>query len=169
MINKELKSIGVFCGSCMGTHPVYAQKAGELGTLIASQNMRLVYGGGAVGLMSTLADAVLEGRGTVIGVLPHFLDKKEIAHSHITEMLRVNSMSERKDKIIELSDAFIALAGGYGTCDELFEVLVGLQLGLHRKPIGILNTNGFYDPLFQQLSRMKDEGFLNKNHHQMLV
>lgn len=169
MINKSLQSVGIFCGSRKGNSPIYEQTAIELGEIIAKKNMQLVYGGGGKGLMQSVADSVLQHNGIVIGVLPHFLDKKELGHDGITEMIMVNSMSERKEKMAELSDAFIALPGGYGTLDELFEMLTYSQLTLHEKPVGILNTNHFYSPLIEQLERMQKNGFLHENHLQMLV
>ncbi len=169
MTNKLLQSVGIFCGSCKGNSPIYEQAATELGKIIAKKNIQLVYGGGGIGLMQSVADSVLQYDGIVIGVIPHFLDKKELGHDGITEMIMVNSMSERKEKMAELSDAFIALPGGYGTLDELFEMLTYSQLTLHEKPIGILNINHFYDPLIEQLKRMQEDGFLHENHQQMLI
>ena len=168
MTNK-LKSIGIFCGSRKGTHPAYEQAAIELGKAMADQNINLVYGGGGIGLMRSVADGVLQKDGIVIGVLPHFLDEQELGHNGITEMIMVHSMSERKEKMAELSDAFIALPGGYGTLDELFEMLVYSQLNLHEKPVGVLNTNHFYNPMIEQLERMRKDGFLHEKHHQMLI
>lgn len=169
MMTNKITSIGIFCGSRKGDIPVYEQAAIELGKIMAAKNMQLIYGGGGIGLMQSVADAVLENNGIVIGVLPHFLDKKELGHNGITEMIMVNSMSERKEKMAELSDAFIALPGGYGTLDELFEMLTYSQLTLHEKPIGILNTNHFYDPLIAQLDRMRKDGFLHEVHQKMLI
>ena len=169
MTNKPIQSIGLFCGSRKGNVPIYEHAAIELGRIIAKKNIQLVYGGGGIGLMQSVADAVLQYGGVVIGVLPHFFDKHEVAHQQITEMILVNSMSERKEKMAELSDAFIALPGGYGTLDELFEMLVYSQLSLHDKPVGILNTNQFFNPTLQQLELMQKEGFLNDFHQQMLL
>lgn len=169
MTNKSLQSVGIFCGSRKGNSPIYEEAAIELGNIIAKKNIQLVYGGGGIGLMQSVADSVLQHNGIVIGILPHFLDKKELGHDGITEMIMVNSMSERKERMAELSDAFIALPGGYGTLDELFEMLVYSQLTLHEKPIGILNTNHFYSPLIEQLERMQKDKFLHENHLQMLV
>lgn len=169
MINKKLQSVGIFCGSRKGNASIYEQASIELGKIIAEKNIQLVYGGGGIGLMQSVADAVLQYNGIVIGVLPHFLDKKELGHDGITEMIMVGSMSERKERMAELSDAFIALPGGYGTLDELFEMLTYSQLTLHEKPIGILNTNHFYDPLIEQLKRMQEEEFLHEGHLQILI
>ncbi|MDR1182656.1 MAG: TIGR00730 family Rossman fold protein, partial [Bacteroidales bacterium] len=156
----KIKHVGVFCGSCSGNVPIYEEAAYELGKTLALEHINLIYGGGGIGLMRTVADAVLQHGGSVTGILPRFFDSNAVGHKTITEMIIVNSMSERKEKIIALSDAFIALPGGYGTLDELFEVLVYSQLNLHRKAVGILNTNHFYDPLLQQLARMQEDGFL---------
>jgi uncharacterized protein (TIGR00730 family) len=136
---------------------------------LALGNIQLIYGGGGIGLMKTIADTVLQHGGTVIGVLPIFFDDPEIAHKNITEMIIVNSMSERKEKMVKLSDAFIVLPGGYGTLDELFEVLVYSQLNIHNKAIGILNTNHFYDPLLCLLDRMQEDDFIHIIHRNMLI
>ena len=169
MTNKKIQSIGLFCGSRKGNSPAYEQDAIELGKLMAEKNIQLVYGGGGIGLMQSAADAVLQHGGMVIGVLPRFFDEHEVGHEHISEMIMVDSMSERKVKMAELSGAFIALPGGYGTMDELFEMLVNSQLSLHDKPVGVLNTNHFFDATLQQLEHMKNEGFLNDFHQQMLI
>ncbi|MDR0368644.1 MAG: TIGR00730 family Rossman fold protein [Bacteroidales bacterium] len=169
MMTNKLKSVGIFCGSRKGNNSTFEQAATELGKIMAAENIRLVYGGGGIGLMQSIADAVLENNGMVTGVLPHFLDKQELGHSGVTEMIMVSSMGERKEKMAELSDAFIALPGGFGTLDELFEMLTYSQLTLHNKPIGILNTNRFYDPLIQQIERMQKDGFLHEKHQQMLI
>ncbi len=165
----HIKSINVFCGSRMGNSFIYEAAAKELGKILAFKNIKLIYGGGGIGLMRAVADSVIQHKGEVVGVLPHFFDKHEVAHENVTEMIIVDSMSERKEKMAELSDAFIALPGGYGTLDELFEVLVYSQLSIHKKPVGILNTNGFYDALLQQLDRMRQEGFLYDIHQKMLI
>jgi uncharacterized protein (TIGR00730 family) len=170
-MNKEnkIKHVGIFCGSRSGNVPNYQEAARELGKLLALEGIDLIYGGGGIGLMRIVADAVLQEEGNVIGVLPHFFNSQEVAHDNITEMVMVNSMNERKEKIATLSDAFIALPGGYGTLDELFEVLVYSQLSLHHKAVGILNTNHFYDPLLQLLENMQEEGFLYTVHRNMLL
>jgi len=165
---KNMKSIAVFCGSRKGNNPVYEQDTYDLGKRLAEANITLVYGGGGIGLMNVLANAVLEHGGKVIGVIPHFFNEKEVAHSAISEMICVESMSDRKTKIAAISDGFIALPGGIGTLDELFEMLVYSQLNLHNKPVGILNTNRFYNPLLSQLKKMKSEDFLYDIHHDML-
>ena len=137
-----MKSVTVFCGSSMGTDPIYKSQAFLLGKTLAQQNIKLIYGGAKVGLMGAVADGALSENGKVIGVLPHFLGTKEIAHESLTELIRVESMHERKTKMSELSEGVIALPGGFGTLEELFEMLTWGQLGLHQKPIGILNKIG---------------------------
>ena len=165
-----MKSIAVFCGSSGGRDPVYAAAAAALGTGLAREGIRLVYGGAQVGLMGVLADAVLQGGGKVTGIIPAFLGEKEIAHKGLTELLMVQSMHERKYRMQELADGIIALPGGYGTLDELFEMLTWAQLGLHRKPIGLLNTAGFYDPLLSMIDHMRAQGFLQAiNQDRVLV
>ncbi|MDR0603050.1 MAG: TIGR00730 family Rossman fold protein [Bacteroidales bacterium] len=170
-MNKQdsIRRVSVFCGSCIGNIPAYEEAAKELGKLLALEDINLIYGGGGIGLMRTVADAVLQYGGTVTGVLPCFFDRNEVAHNNITEMIIVRSMGERKEKMAELSDAFIILPGGYGTMDELFEVAVYSQLGLQSKTVAILNTNHFYDPLFCQLDRMQEDGFLYPVHRNILI
>ena len=155
-----MDNIVVYCGSNLGATPAYAEAARELGSIMAGRGRRLVYGGGRIGLMGTLADAVLQGGGEVIGVIPTFLREKEVAHQGLTELIETADMPARKNKMIELGDAFIALAGGIGTFEELFEVLSLAQLKQHRKPIGLLNTAGFYDPLLALLEQPVQQGFM---------
>jgi hypothetical protein len=155
-----LKSLTVFCGSNTGNHPDYIAKAEELGRLLVEKNIKLVYGGGKVGLMGKIADAVLEAGGEVVGIIPNFLARKEVAHDELTQMIRVGSMHERKMKMNELCDGFIAMPGGFGTLEELFEVITWSQLGLHGKPVGILNVAGFYDHLFGLLDHMVEAKLL---------
>ena len=164
-----MKSIAVFCGSRLGENPVYKDITYQLGKLLAQENITLVYGSGGIGLMGVLADAVLEHRGKVIGVIPRFFNEKEVGHDKISETIWVESLSERKTKIAAIADGFITLPGGFGSLDELFEVLVYSQLNLHSKPVGILNINHFYDPLLFQLEKMKNEGFLYDIHQNMLL
>ncbi|MDO1444989.1 TIGR00730 family Rossman fold protein [Rhodocytophaga aerolata] len=164
-----MKSVCVFCGSSMGNSPLYAGAAYELGRLLAENNIRLIYGGAKVGLMGKVADGVLKQGGKVTGVLPTFLAGKEIAHASLTELILVESMHERKMKMSELADGFIALPGGMGTMEELCEILTWSQLGLHGKPAGVLNVNGYYDFLLQLFQKMVEEGFLREKHHQMLL
>ena len=164
-----MKAIAVYCGSSEGASPVYREAAVRLGHALAEREMTLVYGGADVGLMGAVADAVLERDGKVIGVLPHFLRQREIAHNGLTELIVVDSMHERKAKMAELADGFIALPGGPGTMEEYFEVFTWGQLGLHRKPCGLLNVRGYYDPLLALFDKMEREGFMRPQYRQMIL
>ncbi len=164
-----MKYICVFCGSSSGFSNGYSENARRLGQILVSEKYHLVYGGGSVGLMGILADTVLSKGGQVTGVIPHFLVEKEVDHKGITKMITVNSMHERKQKMAELSDAFIAMPGGFGTFEELFEVLTWSQLGLLEKPIGLLNVDGFYDSLVSMLNTMVSGGFLKIENREMLI
>jgi uncharacterized protein (TIGR00730 family) len=152
--------ICVFCGSSSGTNPVYSHTAKELGIRIAQANHSLVYGGGNIGLMGIVADAVLENKGQVIGVIPRFLMDREVGHAGLTSLEVVTSMHERKKRMADLADAIVAIPGGWGTLEELAEILTWKQLGLISQPVGLLNVNGFFDPLLDQMERMVREGFL---------
>ncbi|MCK7612799.1 TIGR00730 family Rossman fold protein [Roseibium sediminicola] len=154
-----MKAICVFCGSSYGTRETYADAARATGRVIAEQGYTLVYGGAKVGLMGTVADAALEAGGKVIGVLPRALEDKEIGHQGLTELHLVGSMHERKAKMADLSDAFIALPGGVGTLEEIFEVWTWGQLGYHQKPCGFLNIDGYYDDLIRFLDHQTEQGF----------
>jgi len=167
--NLYMNSICVFCGSSMGNKPEYRQAAVELGRVLLERKIRLVYGGANVGLMQVLADTVLKGGGEVIGIMPQLLIDKEVAHSGLTKMITVSSMSERKSLMVELSDAFIAMPGGFGTLDELAEVITYNQLRLTDKPIGILNIAGFFNPLLSFFDHITEEGFLRHEHRHNLV
>lgn len=164
-----MKRLTVFCGSSDGNDPIYKEYATGLGQALAKQNIGLVYGGAKVGLMGAVADGCLKEGGAVIGVLPKFLSAKEIAHQGLTELILVESMHARKTKMNELCDGVIALPGGFGTMEELFEMLTWAQLGLHGKPIGLLNVNGFYDHLILMIQGMVDHGFLKGINQQMLL
>ncbi len=164
-----MKRITVFCGSSFGTDEIYKEKATLLGKTLAKENIELVYGGANVGLMGAVADGALSENGTVIGVLPNFLRSKEIAHLGLTELILVESMHERKTKMNDLSDGVIALPGGFGTLEELFEMLTWAQLGLHKKPIAVLNINGFYDSLIQLTETMVEKGLLKDVNQKMLL
>jgi uncharacterized protein (TIGR00730 family) len=164
-----MKSITVFCGSSFGYDDIFTLQARALGQALAKQGIDLVYGGAKVGLMGAVADGALEARGTVTGVLPHFLRSKEIAHEGLTKLILVDSMHERKTKMHELCEGVIALPGGFGTMEELFEMLTWAQLGLHKKPIGLLNVNGFYDPLVTLSETMVEKGFLKEIYQKMLL
>lgn len=153
--------IAVFCGANSGKDPAILAAAKEMAQAIAEAGMGVVYGGGQVGLMGAVADAALAAHGEVIGVIPGFMVEKELAHRGLTHLHVVRDMHERKMRMHELSQAVVALPGGFGTMDELFELLTWRQLGLHAKPIGLLNVNGFYEPLLAQAERMDRDGFLH--------
>ena len=163
------KSISVFCGLRNGTHPTHLENARILGETLAENNITLIYGGASVGTMGTLADAALNKSGKVIGIMPTFLIDREIKHHNLTEFHAVDSMSQRKDKLIELADAFIILPGGCGTLEEFSDVFSRLHLGLHTKPIGILNTDNYYGYLLAQLSQMVQEGFLPEETYSKII
>jgi len=164
-----MKRISVFCGSSSGYEAIYAEQARLLGQTLAQQNIVLVYGGARVGLMGALADGALGAGGKVIGVIPRFLQSKEIAHEGLTQLILVDSMHERKTRMNELSDGVIAMPGGFGTLEEFFEMLTWAQLGLHKKPMAILNINGFYDGLLLLIRKMVDQGFLKEINQKMLL
>jgi uncharacterized protein (TIGR00730 family) len=164
-----MKRITVFCGSSAGIDSTFMSQAALLGQALATHKIELVYGGANVGLMGAVADGVLNGGGTVIGVIPDFLRSKEIAHNGLTELIVVDSMHERKTKMNDLCDGVITLPGGFGTLEEFFEMLTWAQLGLHKKPIAVLNTNGFYDALIVLLETMVKKGFLKEVNYQMLL
>lgn len=155
-----MNAVCIFCGSHAGANPAYAQAARETGRLLAQRGLVLVYGGGSIGLMGISADAVLAAGGQVTGVIPDFLDKKEVGHKLIQQQIIVGSMHERKQRMADLSDAFLALPGGMGTLDELCEIITWSQLGLHRKPIALLNVAGYFDFFLQFLDRGVAEGFI---------
>ncbi len=157
-----MKSIVVFCGSSEGYHESYREAAYGLGAMLAARNIRIIYGGAKVGLMGALAEAALDNGGEIIGVIPSFLRTTEVAHEGLTRLITVDTMHERKLKMHELSDGVITLPGGWGTMEELFEMLTWSQLGLHSKPIGLLNVNGYYDALKALTDNMVTEGFLNE-------
>ena len=159
-----MKRVCVFCGSSTGMRAAYADAARELAALLVRRGIGLVYGGGQVGLMGVLADTVLEHGGEVIGVIPRPLASRELAHPGLTEMRMVDSMHERKATMASLVDGFVALPGGLGTFEETLEVLTWAQLGIHRKPVGILNTEGYYDGLIQLLSHAVREGFVRREY-----
>jgi uncharacterized protein (TIGR00730 family) len=162
-------SIVVFCGSNTGKNEIYCKAAYETGKVLAEQNISIVYGGARIGVMGALATGALEHNGEVCGVIPRFLKTKEVAHENLTKLLEVETMHERKLKMHELSDGIIALPGGWGTMEELFEMMTWAQLGLHPKPIGILNINGFYNPLLEMIEKMLDEGFIKPAQKEMIL
>ncbi len=157
-----MKSICVYCGSNFNGDPILQKAIEDLAFILADQQITLVYGGGSVGVMGVLANKVLEQQGQVIGVIPQFLMDKEVGHKGLTQLVVTENMHQRKQKMADLCDGFIILPGGFGTLEEFFEVLTWLQLGLHAKPIGVLNVNGFYDPLFQQMDVMVQHRFLKQ-------
>jgi uncharacterized protein (TIGR00730 family) len=164
-----MRKICVFCGSSTGADAAYGEAAHALGRLLAAEHIGLVYGGARVGLMGRVADAVLAGGGTAVGVLPAFLQRKEVAHVALTELIIVSSMHERKARMAELADGFIALPGGMGTLEEFCEIITWAQLGLHEKPCGLLNVQGYYEPLLNFVNRMAAEGFIRESHKGLVL
>lgn len=164
-----MKTVCVFCGSATGASPAYAVAARELGRALAGRNLGLVYGGGRVGLMGEVATATLAAGGKVLGVIPHALSHKEVALAECTELVVVDTMHARKSLMADRADGFIALPGGYGTCDELFEILTWAQLGIHAKPVGLLNVNGFFTALLGWLDHIVAEGLLKPKHRDLLL
>jgi uncharacterized protein (TIGR00730 family) len=164
-----MRRICVFCGSKTGDSPRHTAAAHDLAMALVRRRLALVYGGGNIGLMGVLADAVLAAGGSVIGVIPRFMVLRELAHQGLTELHLVDSMHERKALMAEHADGFIALPGGFGTADELFEMLTWRQLHLHDKPIGLLNVGGYFNPLLSWLDVMVDEGFLKRSNRELLI
>lgn len=165
----QLRGVAVYCGSNHGTEPDYAEVAERLGTLLAQRGIHLVYGGGKVGLMGVVADAVLAGGGSVTGVIPQHLWDKEVGHDGLTELLIVDSMHERKLAMADRADAFIALPGGVGTFEELFEAITWTQLGIQEKPVGLLDVAGFYRPLLDFLDQTVQRGFVREAHRRAVL
>ncbi|NTV07448.1 MAG: TIGR00730 family Rossman fold protein, partial [Chlorobium limicola] len=164
-----MKSICVYCGSSPGILPEYAAAATQFGRLLALRGIELVFGGGNVGLMGAVADGALDAGGRVTGVIPRRLQEKEVAHKNLTELHCVSSMHERKTMMADLSDAFVALPGGIGTLEEIFEVYTWTQLGFHRKPCAFLNVAGFYSGLFSFLEFMVEQRFVKDEHYRSLI
>ncbi|GAA5785852.1 putative cytokinin riboside 5'-monophosphate phosphoribohydrolase [Chitiniphilus shinanonensis] len=164
-----MQKVVVFCGARHGADPIFTQAAQALGTALAASGRTLVYGGGHVGLMGVLADAVLDAGGQAIGVIPHFMVERELAHGGLTELVVVDSMHTRKARMAELGDAFVAMPGGFGTLDELFEILTWAQIGLHGKPVGLLNTGGYFDSLLDFMRNAASQGFVNPAEVERLV
>lgn len=165
----NLKKICVFCGSSSGNDLAITEAAEKLGKIFATRNITLVYGAAKIGVMGTIAKSVLDNNGKVIGIIPEFLKMKEVVHLGLTELVTTQNMHERKLKMQEASDGFIALPGGMGTLEELFEIITWLQLGLHKKPIGLLNVNGFYNDLINLLENMVRKGFLSMDNYNLLL
>ena len=164
-----MKRVCVFCGSNAGAKPAYQQSAVSLGAALASTGLGLVYGGSSIGLMRAVADAVLDAGGEVIGVMPQALANREQAYSRLRDLRLVNSMHERKAQMATLADAFVALPGGLGTLDEIFEMLSWAQLGIHGKPCGFLDVDGFYQPLLRFLDHATSEQFIRPHHRAMIL
>lgn len=165
----SMKSIVVYCGSNPGKKPIYAQTAYALGQHLALNGINVVYGGGNMGLMGRVADGALEEGGTVMGIIPNFLAKLEVSHKTLTELEFVDTMHERKARMVALSDGIIVMPGGYGTMDELFEILAWSQLRLFHGPVGVLNTNGFYNHLIAHSNKMVEEGFLRPENRDLML
>lgn len=163
------KRLCVFCGSQKGTNPAFANEAAQLGRAMVGRGVELVFGAGHIGLMGVVADAVLEAGGRAIGVIPQGLVDRELAHQGLTKLHIVKSMHERKALMADLSDAFVAIPGGYGTADELFEILTWKQLKIHAKPIGLLNTAGYFDPLLEWIARSIENGFVKEKYRDFLI
>lgn len=161
--------IAVFCGSSVGFNSIYANEAIRVGESFSKNNIGLVFGGGKIGLMGIIADTILKNNGEVIGVIPNMLKHEEVVHNGISKLIVTKKMSKRKVKISKLVDGYIALAGGFGTLDEIFEALTLGQLGIENKPVGILNTNGYFNHTLQQLDLMVKEGFLRLSNRNMLL
>jgi uncharacterized protein (TIGR00730 family) len=165
----NFRRLCVFCGSNLGINPLYRQAAEQLGTVLASRGLELVYGGGNIGLMGVLADTVLAAGGRVTGVIPEALMARELGHRDLTNLRVVKSMHERKALMADLSDAFIAMPGGFGTFEEFCEIVTWSQLGLHQKPCGLFNVNDFFSPLLQLFDQAVAEGFLSEQNRQLVI
>jgi uncharacterized protein (TIGR00730 family) len=168
-MNNPIRTLCVYCGSSTGHDPAYGHAARALGRQMAERGLSLVYGGGHVGLMGMIADAIMDAGGKVTGVIPAALMDAEVGHDRLTRLHVVKDMHERKAMMADLADGFIALPGGIGTLEELFEVMTWLQLGYHAKPVGLLNTLGFYDELLAFLDKQRDTGFLRAEHRALLI
>ncbi len=164
-----MKAILVYCGANSGNKPIYKETAKNLGLMFVKKGIRLIYGGGSLGLMGEISTTVMENGGESTGIIPHFLDKLDVGNPNLTEVIKVETMHQRKALMEELCDAIITIPGGYGSMDELFEIMSWSQLGLHNKPVGLLNVNHFYDHLIQQLDVMVEEGFLRAENRALLI
>ncbi len=164
-----MKQVCIFCGSYSGAQPLYMRAAHDIGASLAKRNIGLIYGGGRVGLMGAIADGTLAGGGQVTGIIPQSLVDRELAHTGLSALHVVTSMHERKAMMAQLADAFIALPGGYGTMDELFEIITWAQLGFHHKPIAMLNLGGYFDPLLTFIEHMSTEGFIKPEHRSVVL
>ena len=166
---KMINSIAVYCGSSDRVHPEFLEAAYKMGSAIARRGIRLVYGAGCTGLMGTLADGALNAKGEVIGVIPTIFNTPQLAHNNLTQLILVDSMHQRKFQVAEMADAFIALPGGFGTFEELFEILTWSQVGLHDKPIGLLNSRHYFDPLFALIQHAEIEGMIYAEHQELFT
>lgn len=164
-----VKTLVVYCGSSDDVPPVYLEAARAMGTALVQRGLTLVFGGGRTGLMGAVADAALATGGRVVGILPRQFDTPVLAHGGLSEMVLVDSMHERKARMAETGDAFVALPGGFGTLEELFEILTWAQIGMHRKPVGVLNVQGYYDPLLAMIERARQQGFIYAEHRNLIV
>lgn len=166
---RTITSCAVYCGSSTGNNPAFTEATIELGTIMAAQGIELIYGGGAVGLMGLIADTVMDAGGTVTGIIPTGLFPREVAHAGITDLIEVATMHERKKMMFDRSDAFIALPGGFGTLEELTEVATWAQIGIHAKPIGVLNLDGYYDHFLAFLDRAITDGLLKESNRSFIL
>ncbi len=164
-----IQSLAVFCGSKKGTNLLYTEHAAQLGKLLAENDIRVIYGGGSAGIMGTIADSAMANGGKVTGIIPKILIEWEVQHHHITELIVSDDMHIRKKTLYELCDAAIILPGGFGTLDELFEIVTWNQLSIHNKPVFILNTDGFYEHLILHIQKMRDEGFLYEKANKQII
>ena len=164
-----MNKVVVFCGSSLGFNPVYKQAAIELGNYFVKNNIGLVYGGGKIGMMGVVSDTILDQNGVVIGVIPKLLEKEEVVHAGVEEMIVCKKMSERKVIMSKLVDGYITLPGGFGTLDELFEALTLSQLNIEQKPVGLLNINGFFDAVLLQIDKMVEEGYVKPENKKLLI
>jgi len=165
----SIQNICIYCGSSDQTKAEYLQAAGDMGAALVERGLRLIYGGGSTGMMGALADAVLENGGEVIGIIPKIFETPELLHTGLTELLVVGDINSRKTRMAEMSDAFVALPGGFGTFDELFEILTWSQIGLHKSPIGVLNTLDYFTPLLALIEHARQEGFIYNEHIDLLI
>jgi len=165
----NIRSICVYCGSNPGNKPAFIEASRDFARLLAGKGMRLVYGGASIGLMGAVADAALEAGGEVVGIIPQALVDREVAHHGLTELIITDSMHQRKARMAELADAFVALPGGVGTLEEIFEIWTWSQLGLHAKPCGLLNVDGYYKTLIRFLDETSENGFVSETHREMLM
>lgn len=164
-----MKNLVVYCGSSDDVPSVYLEAAGAMGRALVERQMTLIFGGGRTGLMGAVADAALQAGGHVVGIMPHQFNTPVLAHTGLSEMILVDSMHVRKARMAEMGDAFVALPGGFGTLEELFEILTWAQIGMHRKPVGLLNVQGYYDPLLTMIDRARQQGFIYAEHRALIV